>query len=664
MLLRLPWLGLSMFNQDWARVLVVSSLFVSITQLKPRAATAQIPPQRGSTQLSAQEIFKRVSSSVFVVEALDSQGSRVAFGSGVVVQRPGQRTPPKALPATFSHWDNDDVMTNSHVIESAASIIVRRGNKIWAATIVRCDAELDLCQLHVPGLNAPAVSFRLSSSLQVGERVYAVGAPEGLELTFSEGIISGLRESEGPGRLIQTTAPVSHGSSGGGLFDSLGRLVGVTTFVVKEAQNLNFALPSEAVLALASSVGGSRHRDGDEKSARVADVCEEMASLGVYTESAKWVCRGDEAKSAGKPESAIEAYRKAVQLDPQNDIAHIELGELLERRGEIPEAVAEFREAIRSAPGGPRPHFRLADALRKQGDLDGAIAEYRETLRLRPDFVDARLSLGNTLIAKREMDAALTEMREAVRLAPEDAYAHAGLCRALQEKNDLNGALTECRRALSLKPDANLLPWLHRGYGTLLQADGDLDGAISEFRELVRLQPENSDAHYHLGKALYEKGEHVPVSVARAEFWPETESELRVALQIKPDDAEERLALGKILLSEGKVAKADLLAAMPACAQDDPEQAVTCHLEGMEVVESLPSPEFQQAAAEFRKALSLEPNWAEAHSQLAEALWWNGYAYRDEALREYATACSLDPQFCKDYEYHQRLSRSKPWKRR
>jgi len=70
-----------------------------------------------------------------------------------------------------------------------------------------------------------------------------------LELTLSEGIISGLREYEG-GHVLQTSAAISPGSSGGGLFDAQGRLVGITTFFLSKGQNLNFALPAEWVQAL------------------------------------------------------------------------------------------------------------------------------------------------------------------------------------------------------------------------------------------------------------------------------------------------------------------------------------------------------------------------------------------------------------------------------
>jgi len=182
---------------------------------------------------SAQELLKRLSPSVFVVEALNERGSVVAIGSAVAVA-PGE------------------VVTNKHVVEAGTAWRVRQGRKTWPATLIHFDMDHDLCQLKADGLKAPPVLVRTSSTLAVGERVYAIGAPKGLELTFSEGVISGLREYE-QARLVQTSAAISPGSSGGGLFDAQGRLVGITTMFLKEGQNLNFALPGELVQALANA---------------------------------------------------------------------------------------------------------------------------------------------------------------------------------------------------------------------------------------------------------------------------------------------------------------------------------------------------------------------------------------------------------------------------
>ena len=83
----------------------------------------------------------------------------------------------------------------------------------YTASVTVANEERDLCLLDWSGLSAPAVSLGSVDSVRVGQRVYAVGAPQGLDSTISDGIVSALRESHGS-KLIQTSAPVSPGSSG------------------------------------------------------------------------------------------------------------------------------------------------------------------------------------------------------------------------------------------------------------------------------------------------------------------------------------------------------------------------------------------------------------------------------------------------------------------
>jgi S1-C subfamily serine protease len=180
--------------------------------------------------LSPQEMFRRISPAVVIVEILDPDDSVIGRASGVVVA-------------------SEEVVTNRHVVDAGMIWRVKQGDKNWSAFPKYIDPDHDLATLKVDGLNAPAVSLRLSSTLAVGERVYAIGSPRGLELTLTEGLISGLREYQN-GRLIQTSAAMSPGSSGGGLFDTRGRLLGITSFGISESQNLNFALPAEWVQAL------------------------------------------------------------------------------------------------------------------------------------------------------------------------------------------------------------------------------------------------------------------------------------------------------------------------------------------------------------------------------------------------------------------------------
>ena len=176
---------------------------------------------------TAEDIFNQVSQSVVRINVANSAGAPVASGSGVVIG-PGA------------------VITNCHVALRGDALEVKLGGVSYSASVEVANEERDLCLLNVAGLRAPAVSLGSIDSLRVGQRVYAVGAPQGLDLTISDGIVSGLREMQG-GKMIQTTAPVSPGSSGGGLFDTSGRMVGVVTFQNKVGQNLNFAVPADWV---------------------------------------------------------------------------------------------------------------------------------------------------------------------------------------------------------------------------------------------------------------------------------------------------------------------------------------------------------------------------------------------------------------------------------
>jgi S1-C subfamily serine protease len=221
---------------------IVTSLAALAEDQGPRKPSAE----RGRPSvpaLSPQQIFRRVATSVMVVESLDAKGTVIAFGSGVVIA-------------------SGHVVTNRHVIKDGVRFRLEHEGRTWPANLIRVDPDYDLAELSAAGLPAPTVQVRGSATLNVGERVYAIGAPEGLELTISGGLISSVREFSGE-RIIQTSAAISPGSSGGGLFDSQGRLIGITTAFFKEGQNLNFALPAEWALAVHVWATGPKVREGN-----------------------------------------------------------------------------------------------------------------------------------------------------------------------------------------------------------------------------------------------------------------------------------------------------------------------------------------------------------------------------------------------------------------
>jgi S1-C subfamily serine protease len=179
--------------------------------------------------LTPEELYELVSPSVVIVWGSTPEGDD-SLGSGVVVA-------PRM------------VATNCHVLTGQKDVEVYADENGLRATLRAVDWRRDVCILHVAGLSAPPVRVSSAESLRAGQKVYAIGAPEGLHLTLSDGLVSGFRDFE-YGVVIQTSAPISPGSSGGGLFDERGTLVGITTSVLEEGQNLNFAHPADWVTEL------------------------------------------------------------------------------------------------------------------------------------------------------------------------------------------------------------------------------------------------------------------------------------------------------------------------------------------------------------------------------------------------------------------------------
>lgn len=184
--------------------------------------------------LTPAEVFAKVSPSVWRVRTYDKEGLALGQGSAVVI-------------------GPDTLVTNCHVLRKAGRFVVARGDRTIPGTLAMWDTERDLCEVKAGALNAPAVDLAETLRLVVGQPVYAVGNPLGLESTLSAGLLSGLRRNESQQLVsLQTSAPISPGSSGGGLFDDEGRLLGLTTMslVGGNSQNLNFAIPVDWIREL------------------------------------------------------------------------------------------------------------------------------------------------------------------------------------------------------------------------------------------------------------------------------------------------------------------------------------------------------------------------------------------------------------------------------
>lgn len=206
-----------------ARLLVVAALCAG--SACKGAAPAPTPPPKAEPAarptLSAEQIARRATPSVVLIRTPNG------LGTGFIVSSHG------------------DVVTNLHVLAGAAEAVVVLGDgRVFdEIEVLGADEQRDLVVLHIPADKLPALPLGDSAKVHPGERVVAIGHPMGLGNTVSDGLVSGVRVLDDSLTLLQISAPIAPGSSGGPLFNDRGEVIGVATLYSNAGQNLNFGVP-------------------------------------------------------------------------------------------------------------------------------------------------------------------------------------------------------------------------------------------------------------------------------------------------------------------------------------------------------------------------------------------------------------------------------------
>jgi tetratricopeptide (TPR) repeat protein len=251
---------------------------------------------------------------------------------------------------------------------------------------------------------------------------------------------------------------------------------------------------------------------------------------------------GDFLDEKGQTDEAMSHYRKAIRLEPGLAQAHYDLGNLFKRTGRIAEAVSQYQEAVRLAPDFADAHNNLGNALFSAGRIDEAVSQYQEAIRLQPDIAAALNGLGNALSSKGELDEAISQYDKAIRLQPDYALARNGLANALYSKGRVDEAINQFREAIRLQPD---YVYAYIALGKALGGRGDKEEEIKLFREAIRLHPDFADSHNEFGVAL-----------ARLGRLDEAIEQLREAIRLKPGYASAHNNLGRSLVRMGRLNEA------------------------------------------------------------------------------------------------------------
>jgi len=371
----------------------------------PKAS--QKTPQH-SSPLTIQQIAAKVSPSVATLTVLGQDGQIAATGSGFVVGK-------------------NMIAMNLHVVWGAHSVTANfpGGRSENVPGVILVDADHDLVTLAANTDGIPALP--LGETPAVGETVVAVGSPEQLTNSVSSGIISGIRFQDNV-KTIQTTAPISPGSSGGPLLNNTGVVVGVTSSHYVEGQNLNFAVPASYIRKIIPKVYVAVQTwDSAEKLIKEWRTGGVTAKSTTDAQSAKSavdnakddaitaIALGNVYYTQGKFDEAIEQYRKSISLDPQASVPHYNLANIFYIQGKLDQALDEYKVAARLNPSDPDAHDKLASLYADIKLYDKAIAEADETIRLNPKYADACIHKGYALSQTENYQDAELAFRAAIR---------------------------------------------------------------------------------------------------------------------------------------------------------------------------------------------------------------------------------------------------------
>lgn len=305
-----------------------------------------------------------------------------------------------------------------------------------------------------------------------------------------------------------------------------------------------------------------------------------------------WKLLGISFQAQGK--DGLRAMRMASELLPEDNEAHLYLGNALMDLGQFDSAAASYQRALEISPDFAEAHFNFGNALTKLGNLDGAVAAYRRATEIVQDDAEMHNNLGNALHSQGSLGAAATSFAHALEIKPDYAEAHNNLGNAQQDLGDFAAAETSYRRALEIKPD---YAEAHYNLGNVLKDQGALDTALTSYATALEIKPDFAEAYFAIGNALKLQGR---LRSALENY--------RHALEIRPNYAEAYNNLGSIQKDLG---------------------------------------ELETAVASFRHALQIKPDYADGYYNLGTALMNMGKL--DVAVESFRQALAINPEFAEAY---------------
>jgi len=350
------------------------------------AGLAAVGPNPSAAQESLPRLIKRIQPAVVTILGYKDDTKKFSKqGTGFFINKEGH------------------LVTNYHVLSRITRAEVKTSDgatyplKMILAEDPRADIVIALADLP----KEPPHFLQFTREIpEVGEDVVVVGSPLGLELTVTEGVVSAVRRFGPWGGVIQISAAISPGSSGSPVVNRKGEVVGVATFFRLGGQNLNFAIPAGAVLALRAGSGRTLPLpEPEEPQTREFSVAEILMRQGL-----------DHFK-AGNYDQAAEAFKEVMRLRPNYARGCNMLGLAYKRLGRLEDAELAYKQAIKLEPEYYLPYYNLGYMYFGRGLHQQAAKTLKQAIRLKPDDAWSHFIMGKAQVELGERSAALDEYK-------------------------------------------------------------------------------------------------------------------------------------------------------------------------------------------------------------------------------------------------------------
>ena len=394
-------------------------------------------------------------------QTISGDGANV--GSGFVVKHQG---------------NNTYIITNSHVIagNTNAYIVWSNGDEDMAEVVLDTGGSLtrDLALLRIQGKEGKVLKI-MKEPIQIGSDVIAIGQPEGLEYSFTKGIVSAIRDN---GKIIQTDAAINQGSSGGPLVGKSGCVVGINTFKQK-GEGLGFAISARTAQRFINKYSPQSDSNNkkisfqtkeDEatsyltKASEIYDIkgMERKAisfvrkSLSLYQTSEGYWYLGYLNTSLGKSREGLNAYTQAIEYNKKwgrnlnISIAYYNRGLIHSSLKNHQKAINDYSYAIKI--NSTNADYYNARCLEKQfiTSSRSSLADCLKAISLNPKHSDAYNNLGLAKMGLKDYKGAIASYTKQLQIAPNNKWSNYLRANAYKIKGDLKMACSDWLKASTL----------------------------------------------------------------------------------------------------------------------------------------------------------------------------------------------------------------------